>query len=115
MMFIKLSTSDATYYVNQDDVNYVIVPDNAEQDIVINCNRGHDIKIPMPTDHKDQNKRIIDNLIMFWITITNPNNMIYINPSNVSVITKTDNYTIRFKNTAGLVCENLNCKGNFAV
>lgn len=120
-MFIKLITSEATYYVNRDDINYCIIPSDLDEAFVVNCNRGHDIKIQQPiadTDDQKQaqnNKSKISDIIRFWITTTNNNNMIYINPLNVSVITKTDIYTVRFKNTAGLICENLNCRGNLAM
>ena len=123
--FIKLITPDATYYVNTDDVNYVIIPSNPENNITINCNRGQDIVIYPDLDSdpdldsnsepKYRNRPIIEQMIQFWITTNTPDTMVWINPTNVSVITKNATYTVRFRNTARITCDNINCRGNFAM
>ena len=135
--FVILQTPDHSYWVNPLDINYVICDNDINQDIVINCHRI-DIRIPpdhyslmtdtellMPTilnngsktiNHdrpgywRYENTPIIKNLVLSWITTTTDSGIIYINPDQISVITKHNGYNIRFKSTAGLTCDKLDGK-----
>ena len=118
--FIKL-VLDSTYYINQDDINYIVWNDADDTDIVINVNRGEKISVGKfvllqvedeSRTVESSNLEIIRETVMNYITAPIDNGIVYINHHNLSYINKTDTVcTVKFKNTAGLVTPNLNVRG----
>jgi hypothetical protein len=104
--FITLNAKSISYYINSFDINYITIPDMPNVDIVINCSASN-IRIPRIANLE----KIIRDEILFWISSTTKDSIIYINPNNVSVIAKHDSYNVKFKNATALECETINGRG----
>lgn len=118
--FIKL-VLDSTYYINQDDINYIAWSDANDKDIVINVNRGEKISVgkfvivqieDVSRTIQSPNLETIREAVATYITAPIDDGIVYINQHNLSYIHTTDSTcTVKFKNATCLSTPNLNTRG----
>lgn len=120
--FIKL-VLDSTYYINHDDINYIVWNDADDADIKINVNRsGENISVGKyviiePTIGETRtvespNLELIRELVLDYITAPTVDGIMYINQNNLSYIHKTEAHcAVKFRNATGLTTDKLNTRG----